>query len=353
MKNNQDDYNCFTEEQFAADESFQQWVLETPAADMPFWKSYRLLHPEQREIMDKARLLVAELATRDYSMQPLSPEEKTVMRENIYQSLGLSSTSAITSFSPNGRRNRKRWIAAAAVIMLAIPAYQFILSGVASLANGKSKFSSLIVKTGSGEMKRILLEDSTVVMLNANSSLQCAGSFKNRSRREVVLEGNAFFNVAKDEKHPFVVHAGALEVTVLGTQLNVNARSAATGVELTSGGVKVEQAENKNDAPAYLLPGEKVTFDTASRSLIKTKMNAKLYSAWTEGVWNFRQTTLEEITGLLHEYYGVDIVFKSEKTRRMRINAVMAVTSLQKMIPVIEQTLQIKIEHINNQLILP
>lgn len=353
MKSNQDNYYRFTEEQFAADESFQQWVLETPAADESFWESYRLLHPEQGETIDKARLLVEELASRDYSMQPLSPEEKTTMRENIYQSLGLFPLSGNISFFPNGKRNRKQWIAAAAIAILAIPAYLFIRSGMASVTNEKNNYSSLILKTGPGEMKRILLEDSTVVTLNANSSLQCGSSFKNKPRREVILEGNAFFNVAKDEMHPFVVHARSLEVTVLGTELNVNARSSAVRVELTSGSVKVEPAENKRGFPAYLQPGEKVTFDTVSGNLIKTKMNAKLYSAWTEGIWNFRQTSLEEITGLLHEYYGVDIVFKSEKTRHMRITAVMAVTSLQKMIPVIEQTLQIKIEHINNQLFLP
>ena len=354
MNSNQNDYTQFTGEQFAADECFQQWVLGTDGAGNAFWESYLLLHPGQHEVIIKARRLVEELACGDYSIQPLSSEEKKTIRENIYQTLDLSSEAEVTSFLSPGKKRRQRWAVAAAIAILTLPAYLLIRPGKAPAEEEKNNYSTLTLKTGPGEMKRIILEDSTVVMLNANSTLQYASSFENRPARELRLEGNAFFSVKKDKLHPFIVTARSLVVTVLGTELNVNARSAATEVELTSGSVKVEGAEHKHKkvSPAYLQPGERVKLDPASQTFIKTKMNAELYSAWTEGKWNFRQTSLGEITGLLHEYYGVEIVFKNEKIRHLRINAVIPVTSLQVLIPVIEQTLQIKIELINNQLIL-
>ena len=352
MNCNQNDYTQFAEEQFAADECFQQWVLGADGADNPFWESYLLLHPAQHEVIVKARRLVEELARGDYNIQPLSSEEKKTIRENIYKSLDLSSEAKVTSFFSQGKKRRQRWAVAAAIAVLTLPAYLLIRPGKTPAREEKNNYSTLTVKTGPGEMKRIILEDSTVVMLNANSSLQYASSFKNRPARELRLEGNAFFSVKKDKLHPFIVTAGSLVVTVLGTELNVNARSTETEVELTSGSVKVEGAEHQKVNPAYLQAGEKVKLDPAGRTFIKTKMNVELYSAWTEGKWNFRQTSLGEITGLLHEYYGVEIVFKNERIRHLRINAVIPVTSLQVLIPVIEQTLQIKIELINNQLIL-
>ncbi len=351
MKRNQNYYQGFTEEQFAADEYFQQWVLLANSGNRQFWESYLLLHPGQRETLLKGRQLVKELAANDYGIQPLSLEEKAAIKENIYQGLEFPFTSGVTSFFSGRKKSGKRWAAVAVLAIIAIPVYLFIRSGEASGKEGKNKYSALMVKTGPREMKRVVLEDSSLVILNANSSLQCSSNFQHGPRREVQLEGNAFFRVKKDILHtPFIIHAHSLAITVLGTELNVNARSAATEVELTRGKVKVEQKGSRETA-AYLLPGEKIKLDTARQAFLKTKMNAQLYSAWTEGKWNFQQTTLEDITGLLREYYGVDIVFNNERSRHLRINAVIAVTSLQKLIPVIEHTLQIKIVVINNQLI--
>ena len=101
----------------------------------------------------------------------------------------------------------------------------------------------------------------------------------------------------------------------------------------------------------YLQPGEKIKLDASRKTLIRSKISPDLYSAWTQGKWNFHQTSLQDITGLLKEYYGVETVFNNERSRHLRINAVMAVSSLYKLIPVIEQTLQIKIEILNDRLI--
>lgn len=351
MTRNQNDYAGFAEGQFAADEYFQQWVLEADSDNSQFWESYLLLNPAQKETIKKARLLVKELASGDYNVLPLSLEEKIALKENIYQTLNLSSAAGSHSLFSGWKKNWKGWTAVAALAILAFPVYFLISSDIRSAGVEKNNDSNLTVKTGAGEIKRIVLEDSTVVVLNANSSLRCSNHFQTGPGRDVFLEGNAFFSVKKDSRHtPFVVHARSLVITVLGTELNVNARSAEAEVELTRGKVKVEQASDQSTS-AYLEPGEKIKLDPAAKTLIKTKMNAGLYSAWTQGEWNFHQTSLEDITSLLNEYYGVETVFNNEKNRHLRINAVMAVTNLRKLIPVIEQTLQIKIDFVNNRLI--
>jgi len=159
--------------------------------------------------------------------------------------------------------------------------------------------------------------------------------------REVQLEGNAYFNVKKDVAYKsFVVHARSLSITVLGTELNVNARSAAAEVGLISGKVKVTN-DDKTQQPIYLLPGDKISLDTLQHTFVRSGIDPQLYSAWTDGKWNFRHTRLEEIAGLIKEYYGVDVRFTKEKNRHLSINAVIAVGSLAKLIPVLAQTLHI------------
>ena len=205
------------------------------------------------------------------------------------------------------------------------------------------------IRTGDGEMKRITFSDSTVVMLNANSVLRYGNQFKEGASREVQLEGNAFFSVKKDRLDaPFIIHAHSLAVTVLGTEFNVNARSAATEVTLASGKVKVEGSVGNI---SYLQPGERIKLDTTSQSFLKAKTDPALYHAWTKGEWNFHQTTLEAITGLISEYYGTKIIFNNSASKRLRINAVLPVSSLENLVSVVERTLQIKITVEQNQLI--
>ena len=346
-------YKGFTEEQFAADEYFQQWVLQADEECLRFWNSFLLTNPGHTELLSKARQLVEDLAANDYEMEPLSPQEKSNLKENIYRSLELpapeswlAGESRVLSLG----RNWFRWTAVAASAAVLTVAAWLLMKKSGPVAGDRGDGRQM-VRSGAKEMKRIVLEDSSVVILNANSSLTYSNSFQEGAEREVQLEGNAFFSVKKTGKHtPFIVHAHSLSITVLGTELNVDARSEAAEVALTSGKVKVEQEGNK-DAITFLKPGEKLRLDTAKQVFVTSKMNSDLYSAWTEGNWNFRQTTLEEITGLIREYYGVDIEFKNQSHRHLRINAVIAVSSLQKLIPVIAQTLQIKIELQNNRLI--
>lgn len=349
MKRNRNDYTDFTREQFAADEYFQQWVLQ-PDDDLgQFWESFLLLHPNRNASMLDARRLVEGLAAHSYDAEPLTTEEKAAIKLNIFQGLQLPISDAM--MMRPAKKNWQRWSVAAAVLATVAASAFFMLRPEKKTALADRQPDAMqTVQTGFREMKRIVLPDSTVVLLNANSSLRYNGA--GAEIRDVELEGNAFFDVKKGAgQAPFVVHTRALAITVLGTELNVNARSMATAVELATGKVKVEQAGHAA-AAEYLQPGEKIQLDTTTRGFVRSKTDARLYSAWTEGIWSFRQTTLEQITSLLHEYYGVDVRFNSDRHRFSRIDAVIPVSSLQRLVPVIERTLQAKMELTNNQLII-
>ena len=201
------------------------------------------------------------------------------------------------------------------------------------------------------ETKAITLPDSSVVILNAGSSLKYKKDFLDQPDREIFLEGNAFFEVKKETDHKqFIVHTTSLDVTVLGTRFNVDARTPATEVGLTSGKVKITQRGNSGEA--FMLPGDRIRLDTTDHSLIKTKFDPALYAAWMESKWRFQQTTLEDVARLIAQYYGIVPDFKTEKYRKLRITAVIPVTSLDMLTQVLSKTLHIQIQQVNDRLII-
>lgn len=289
-----------------------------------------------------------ELAAGDYNIQPLTEAEKADIKEHLFRNLSIPATGDLTTHLHPAPTKKWRYLPAAAALLaiLIIPAWLLLRTRTGPIGT-ENKLAALTITTGATEMKRITLEDSTLVILNANSTLE----YRNGAR-EVRITGNAYLTIKKDPGHtPFIVHTQSLAITVLGTELNVNARSAATEVTLTSGKIKV-QREDRKEAPTYLQPGEKIKWDTSAGRTIISKMDPLLYSAWTKGQWNFRQTTLEDITSLLSAYYGVKVLFRNETKRHARIDAVIPVSSLQTLIPVIAHTLQIRIVLIHQQLII-
>lgn len=126
-------------------------------------------------------------------------------------------------------------------------------------SSAKSEFQQVYVKPGS--KTKIILPDGTVVRLNSSSRLSYSNNF-NKSIREVNLEGEAYFDVTKDAKHPFIVHTSNIDIKVLGTLFNVKSYEQDATIETTllRGSIEVY---NKNDASApkvILRPNEKLVF---------------------------------------------------------------------------------------------
>ncbi|HEV2480982.1 MAG TPA: FecR domain-containing protein [Puia sp.] len=346
-----DFYKDFTPGQLADDDYFRQWVLQPDELLERFWTAYQEANPGQADTLSHARKIVE---TREYAgkgIQPPTTEEKATWKADIFNTLGLELPPE--KQAPVKHLPLKAMMAAAVVLLIA---GLYLLKGLPGLMTKKTVL--LAEHTGPGEIKTLLLPDSSVVILNAGSSLSYGAGLATAPTREVWLEGNAYFNVKKDAAiRNFVIHAHSLTATVLGTQLNVDARSAATEVSLISGKVKVTvdgttPGSGAQQQPVYLLPGYKVSLDTLEKTLTLSAAGTALYSAWTDGTWDFQHTSLAEIAKLFSEYYGTAVLFKNQKNKQLTISAVMAVGSLQKLIPVLEQTLHIKMTLSGNQLVI-
>ena len=202
--------------------------------------------------------------------------------------------------------------AIAAALVLALGAYWALrLASPDGHRIGASP-DEIVVSTVSGEIKKMLLPDGTTLQLNANSSIRYARVFNGAKRRVILEKGEAFFQVATDPAHPFVVEAGGLETLVLGTCFDVRsyARDSGTVVAVVSG--KVQVSTPYNNQSLTLTPHELVRYGKGSMS--KSRFDKEMeVDAWKERAMNFVDASFEDIAFQIENLYNVPVVNQSSK----------------------------------------
>ncbi len=158
----------------------------------------------------------------------------------------------------------------------------------------------------------LTLDDGTLVHLNYNTRLIYPEHF-GRGDRNVVLDGEAYFMVAKDKSRPFIVHTPNGEVKVYGTEFNVNASVDATTVVLVEGAVSVTPA---NGLEQMMKPNQRTTISNNQISI--TAVDVTPYVAWNIGKFTFHDWTLDRIMDIIGKWYDKEIVFADPNIRQMR-----------------------------------
>ena len=154
------------------------------------------------------------------------------------------------------------------------------------------------------------MPDGTNVVLNSASQLSYLNNFGENVRR-VQLNGEAYFKVAHDEKHAFIVQVGDLEVKVLGTSFNVSAYEDAKDVTvvLLEGKVGVYAQKTSH----IMKPGDKKEYNKATHKITATQVHPSDSIEWTKGNIYFEKESLENIMKTLSRIYDVEIRFDSNK----------------------------------------
>lgn len=186
-------------------------------------------------------------------------------------------------------------------------AYQHI----AGLA-GKEKHTLTV---GRGAEYRLKLDDGTLVHLNADSKLIYPVSF-GADKREVILEGEAFFEVTKDSERPFVVHCPDYDVQVLGTSFNISAypEEDFSHTTLVEGKVDVVR---KGEA-CRLAPGYQAY--EKSGNLEIRKVNPSAYVSWRDDRFGFDNESLEVVMRKLARWYDMEVFFANSDIRKIRFS---------------------------------
>ncbi|MEQ9402384.1 MAG: FecR domain-containing protein [Cyclobacteriaceae bacterium] len=163
-------------------------------------------------------------------------------------------------------------------------------------------------EVASGEsIKEYKLPDGSVVTLNRNSILQIKRNMKNQ--RIVALDGEAFFDVSRDEKRPFIITSGKVKVEVLGTSFNIQSDLERTEVTVATGKVQVSEYGDITNQE-ILIENESVVYENMANALIKSTIDPN-YLTWKTGIFTFRNTSAQQAIQQLADHHKVQIEFQN------------------------------------------
>lgn len=162
-----------------------------------------------------------------------------------------------------------------------------------------------------GQRVQIRLSDSSIVYLGGGSKLLYPSRFTGNTR-EITLEGEAFFEVAKNPKKPFIIRTGAIRTVVVGTSFRIDAfKNKPFLIEVATGKVRIAEEKQKQTAQlAILTPGQSLMWK--DHQAILSRVNADDVAEWKNGRLVFNGATLREIAGVLERWYDVGIIFKRQ-----------------------------------------
>jgi len=215
-----------------------------------------------------------------------------------------------------------------------------------------------------GSKSQVSLPDGTKVCLNSGSKLR----YFNQKSREVILEGEAFFDVTKKDGQQFLVKTKDITIRVLGTAFNVKAYLNEGSVETTlvRGSLAVEQfSEGKELTKTLLEPNQRATFikndgtlylsETEKQVIKKEKSKAirghvivskmidtEIFTAWKENRLIFRNETFESLVVKLERWYGVQINIADEEIKKYHFNGIIVNETIQDVLEIIKYTLPIR-----------
>lgn len=185
------------------------------------------------------------------------------------------------------------------------------ITGIGMLLRQDGESSSpvpmLTLQTGNGELKEVILPDSSRIFLNARSAIRYPSSFSGKTRAVQLLQGQAYFSVTKQEV-PFIVEScEGMQAVVLGTTFTVMADSVAGHfqVAVKTGKVRVDREQN---AIVTLLPGDGVFYDIAKARARTMHTDPRSIGEWTRGEVRLSEASFAEMASLMQQLYGITVI---------------------------------------------
>ncbi|RCH55300.1 iron dicitrate transport regulator FecR [Mucilaginibacter hurinus] len=201
-----------------------------------------------------------------------------------------------------------RWLVAASVIAVFVFLSWFNRNNI---LNYLSPINMLEVAAANGNVTHITLGDGTKIWLNSGSKLKYPERFRG-SLREITIEGEAFFDVAHDADHPFIVHTGDISTHVLGTSFNVQAYADEDllKVDVVSGKVGVVPAKSAalEFETVFLTPSQAVVYDKRKQTITRSaNIDISTVSAWKENRLVFKNVPLNDVLKTLSRKFNYEI----------------------------------------------
>lgn len=208
-----------------------------------------------------------------------------------------------------------------------------------------------------GKTFQVVLSDGTTVHLNAGSSFKYPEHFIDSGNRQVyLLEGEAYFEVTKDARHPFVVNTNAVNVRVLGTEFNISSypEDAAINTVLIEGAVSIygnKEIYNKA-ASLELKPGYKASWDKIKKNIIVEEVDTKNYTAWKNGELIFKNTQFKNIIKKLERHFNVSIINNNARLNEQYFDAKFDIETIEQVLNAFNKSIKIQYTIEDNQIII-
>ena len=336
-------YTYFSVIDLVMDEYFQQWVLHPDKDTDAYWYQWLKDHPDKHREVHEARKLIL-LQRFKPSAVPVS--RLAEIRENIKKNVDFRPA------IPMGKKMQKPakslgWQKVAASVAIVL----ITIMGLYLLNYDYPR----TVATGYGQIKEILLPDGSKVILNANSLVEYSTDWTAGNDREIWLQGEAFFEVARQDARQasqlnskqdtaftkFIVHVDRLDVEVVGTQFNVNNRNGAVKVVLNEGKVRVRAKDGKQ---MNMVPGEMLTYSVKSKNLLKKLVDPEKHISWRNYHLIFDGQQLQEIASILETNYGVQVVFVDPTLPEKKITGILPSDNLDVILEALQTIYAIRIK---------
>lgn len=343
------DYSQYSLNEFVLDDSFRQWVLQPDEQSMTFWHSFMLKHPEKQACIDEATTLLLHLNVRFNDLTDAGQERIwQVLHRAFDENKDKESVARPLSGWQRFRRHRSGfgWQVAASI------------TGFLLVAGGMVYYQLLPkvhrMHTVFGENKTVTLPDSSTVLLNGNTTLTYTDGWTDDKSREVWLDGEGFFTVTKKSHRggrvKFVTHTSGLDITVLGTQFNVNTRRGSTDVTLVEGRVQLSKPDEPAGRVIEMKPGQFAETKPSVEAVEIREEKSKVHTAWVEHQFVFDNTALSDIAQQLRDTYGLDIVFEDNDLANRRFTGNLSDQSIETLLATLSLTFDLTAHRNGNRI---
>lgn len=299
-------------------DEFVSWVLHPDEKGHAYWQEWMNEHPDRRALVERSRDVIRTIHETEH--EAVSSHD---LAGQIWEDMQEALQPRIVPWY-------RRYAAAAAILVLLGLAGSWYALSRTKTSTIVNENGILMARTGNADisvqntgntLKTVHLVDGSRVTLNPGARLKYH-SLLGKRKREVTLEGEAFFEIAPDAAKPFSVQSGGIVTRVLGTSFRVAAKNDVV-VSVRSGKVAVvRQEKDKEEETCILVMNEQAVYNAKQNRLEKTAAPAPALLANPAPVWEtmyYDEASMDEIIGVLTRIYGVEFEYNREQFSKCKI----------------------------------
>lgn len=354
-------YEKYSIGELATDDFFLESCLNPTAETEKFWKEWIETNPEKSETWQEAKRIIISLSEgrKNYALVTMPQEKVDLLWHKIHTT--ISQNNEKTTLKRLNWKSISTWAVAASILIVLSFSIFYIAQKPQKpfQANNVTNFIKLAKESLHEELnesnisRKITLSDGSIITLFPKSSIQYAGNF-NVDRRNVYMQGKAFFDVAHDVKRPFFVITDDIITKVLGTKFLVSSNANNTNVSVQAGEVSVvKRAEIDKSSPnvMVLLPNQQINYSVKSEIISKSIIDKPVLLSKNSNTksFEFDDTPISKVFSDLEKAYGIHIVYLGDNFSDCTLTASLTTQSFFAKIDLICEILNAQYEVLDGQ----